>query len=54
VKKDTIKGKAPSSKFTSPTKQVWVQKAIIISDTPAQEEAQLESPEKPSEVIEES
>jgi hypothetical protein len=52
VKEDIIE--APSSKSTSLTKQVWIQKAIIISGTPAQEEAQLESLEKPSKVTEES
>ena len=38
VNDDIIKYVAPPSKSTSPTNKVWVQKAVITSDSPTQEE----------------
>ena len=54
VNEDIIKDKAPSSKSASPANKLWVQRAVLISDSLAQEEEPLESPEKTSGVAEET
>jgi len=53
VNEDIIKDEAPSLKSTSLANKVSVQRAVIISDSPTQEEEPLESPKKTSGVTEE-
>ena len=45
---------APSSKSTSQANKVSVQRAVILSNSPTQEEEPLESPEKTSGVTKEN